>query len=330
MFYRIETLPGCPSRTIAEFDEKKTNIRVVIGRHYSLARLDLEDRPLTRPETVRAASRERLLQREMMPALKILKTDAHSLIPLPGARMNKSITEGEFRMFLRRLLMAAAFVAMSAAVTAPVHAQTQSQCTKSQDATVQCFANYALKTGIFTLHYGMTQTQFDGYGIAVSHLIQTPETNLVVFGMASAVADAMPPTNADGTPNQAAQTNAMNSIVVSELTSNVITLPAETSQQQLQWFSLDMLSCLNPNGGLLMSPGTLLRIIDSYVVAQSPFGSVNWSAVNTNLAAMVTSLSTLGMLKLPSTMTTAQVITFTQSLAVIIYDYKVATNRKTL
>jgi hypothetical protein len=45
---------------------------------------------------------------------------------------------------------------------------------------------------------------------------------------------------------------------------------------------------------------------------------------------MVTSLSTLGLLNLPSTMTTAQVTTFAQSLALIIYDYKIATNRTTL
>src|ERR1700688_1219457 len=117
-------------------------------------------------------------------------------------------------MILRKLLMTGALLGTAAAVAAPAHAQ--SQCTRSQDTAVQCFAQYALKTGIFTLHYGMTATQFNTYGISVSKIIQAPQTNLVLFGLASAVADAMPPTNADGTANQAAQTNAMNAIVVAE------------------------------------------------------------------------------------------------------------------
>ena len=233
-------------------------------------------------------------------------------------------------MFLRKVALTAVFLAGAAAVAAPARAQSTSQCTKNQDAAVQCFAAYSLKTGLFTLHYGMTATQFNSYAVAVSKIIQTPQTNLVVFGMASSVADAMPPTNADGTANQAAQTNAMNAIVGSELTSGLITLPAETTQQQLQWFSLDMATQMDANDGILLSPGTLLRVIDSYVVPQTSNGSVNWAVVNTNLASMVNNLSTLGLLKLPSTMTTAQVTTFAQSLAVIIYDYKIATNRTTL
>ena len=52
--------------------------------------------------------------------------------------------------------------------------------------------------------------------------------------------------------------------------------------------------------------------------------------MNSNLASMVGNLSTLGLLKLPPTMTAAQVAAFAQSLALIIYDYKVATNRTSL
>jgi hypothetical protein len=233
-------------------------------------------------------------------------------------------------MILRKALMTGAILGIATAIAAPAHAQSQSQCTKTQDTAVQCFAEYALKTGLFTLHYGMTATQFNAYGISVSKIIQAPETNLIAFGMASAVADAMPPTNVDGTANQPAQTNAMNAIVVAEISSGLVTLPAETTQQDLQWFSLDMATSMDTNKGILLSPGTLLRIIDSYVVPQTSNGSVNWSVVNSNIASMVGNLSTLGMLKLPPTMTTAQVTSFAQSLAVIIYDYKVATNRTSL
>ena len=92
---------------------------------------------------------------------------------------------------------------------------------------MQCFAGYALKTGLFTLHYGMTATQFDAYSVSVSNIIQAPETNLILFGMASAVADAMPPTNVNGTANQVAQTNAMNAIVVAEVTNGLVTYPPQ-------------------------------------------------------------------------------------------------------
>ena len=209
-------------------------------------------------------------------------------------------------MIFRKLFLTGALLGITAAFAATAHAQSQTQCTKNQDAAVQCFAGYALKTGIFTLHYGMTATQFNSYGVA------------------------MPPTNADGTVNQTAQTNAMNAIVVAEITSGLITIPAETSQQQLQWFSLDMATAMDANKGILMSPGTLLRIVDSYVVPQTVNGSVNWAVVNSNLATMVGSLSTLGLLKLPATITTAQVTTFAQSLALSIYDYKVTTGRSAL
>ena len=233
-------------------------------------------------------------------------------------------------MILRKVILTGALLGIAAAVAAPARAQSQAQCTRSQDTAVQCFATYALKTGLFTLHYGMTATQFNSYGTAVSKIIQTPQTNLVLFGMASSVADAMPPTNADGSANQTAQTNAVNAIVVAEVSSGLVTMPAETTQQDLQWFSLDMATQMDANKGILLSPGTLLRIIDSYVVPQTSNGSVNWTVVNSNLASMVGNLSTLGLLKLPPSMTTAQVTTFAQSLALIIYDYKVATNRKAL
>jgi hypothetical protein len=45
---------------------------------------------------------------------------------------------------------------------------------------------------------------------------------------------------------------------------------------------------------------------------------------------MVTNIATLGLLKLPAAITLAQVRTFAQSLAQIIYTYKVVTARTTL
>src|SRR5580704_11700166 len=109
----------------------------------------------------------------------------------------------------RKLIMAGVCLGLAMAATVPAQAQSEAQCSRSQDTAVQCFAGNAIKTGLFTLHYGMSAAQFETYGVSVSKIIQAPETNLIAFGMASAVADAMPPTNANGTANQIAQTNAM-------------------------------------------------------------------------------------------------------------------------
>jgi hypothetical protein len=230
-------------------------------------------------------------------------------------------------MLIRQLALAGVCLGIAAAAAAPTHAQ---QCTSSQDAAVECFAGDALKTGLLDNHHGLTTSQFKTYSVSVSRILQAQETNLILFGMSSAVADAMPATNANGTANQTAQTNAVNSIVAAELSSGIVTIPAEVNEQDMQWFSLDMVTSMDANNGILLSPGTLLRVIDSYIVAQTSGGSVNWTAVNTNLGVMVTNIATLGLLKLPAAITLAQVRTFAQSLAQIIYTYKVVTARTTL
>jgi len=210
----------------------------------------------------------------------------------------------------------------------PAHAERS--CTSSQDSAVECFANNAVKTKLLTIHYGMTTSQFQAYTVSVSKIMQAQNTNLVIVGLSCAVADAMPPTNADGSANQAAQTDAVNSIVAAELASGIASLPAETSQQDMQWFSLDLVNSMNAGNGVLLSPGTLLRLIDSYVVTSTSGGVVNWSQVNSNLAVMVGNLATSGLLKLPASITQAEVTNFAQSLAQIIYTYKTATGRTSL
>jgi hypothetical protein len=144
------------------------------------------------------------------------------------------------------------------------------------------------------------------------------------------VADAMPPTNANGTANQAAQTNAVNAIVAAEVASGIASPPSGASTQDMQWFALDLVSSMNASNGVLLSPGTLLRIIDSYVVSSTSGGVVNWTQVNANLATMVSNLSTSGLLKLPPSITQAQATAFAQSLAQTIYTYKTATGRTSL
>jgi hypothetical protein len=87
---------------------------------------------------------------------------------------------------------------------------------------------------------------------------------------------------------------------------------------------------MNTNNGILLSPGTMLRVIDSYVVTATTSGTVNWTLANSGITTMITNFASAGLLKLPATITTAQAIQFAQSLAQITYTYKTATGRTTL
>lgn len=215
-------------------------------------------------------------------------------------------------------------------VSAAPPLRAQGGCASAPDAAVQCFVGNAVRTNLVTLQYGMTMSQFKAYGVSVSKIVQQQPTALAVVGLSSAVADALPPTNADGSANQAAQTAAIDSIVDAAIANNVLTLPAETNSQDLKWFSLDLVSAMNTNNGVLLSPGTFLRVIDSYVVTATAGGTVNWTQANSGIAAMITNFASAGLLKLPATITTAQAIQFAQSLAQVTSTYRTATGRASL
>jgi hypothetical protein len=229
-------------------------------------------------------------------------------------------------MKVQKLMCVVVCAAVAAIAASPAHAQ----CTASQNAAVQCFIDNAVTTNLTSLRYGMSLTQFEAYGISVSNILQDQPTLMALLGMAGAVADAMPPTNLDASANVAAQQTAMNSIVASEVTNNLFPMPAQSNQQDLQWFSLDLVSGMNSSTGVLLSPGTLLRVVDSYVVTATTGGVVNWTRVNTQLASMVNKLASAGLLKLPPSFSQKQAVAFTQSLAQIIYTYKAATGRANL
>ena len=203
-------------------------------------------------------------------------------------------------------------------------------CSSGQDAAVQCFVGNAVRTNLVTLQYGMSMSQFKAYGVSVSKIVQQQPTALAVVGLASAVADALPPTNVNGSANLAAQTAAINSIVDAGIANNFLTLPADTTSQDLKWFSLDLVNVMNTNNGILLSPGTMMRVIDSYVVTSTASGTVNWTQANSGIATMITNFASAGLLKLPATITTTQAIQFAQSLAQITYTYKTTTGRTTL
>ena len=208
--------------------------------------------------------------------------------------------------------------------------QAQGGCASAPDAAVQCFVGNAVRTQLVTLQYGMNMAQFKAYGVSVSKIVQEQPTALAVVALASAVADALPPTNADGSANLAAQTAAINSIVDAGIANNFLILPAETTSQDLKWFSLDLVNLMNTNNGILLSPGTMLRVIDSYVVTSTVNGQLNWTQANSGIATMITNFSSAGLLKLPATISINQAVQFAQSLAQITATYKTATSRTTL
>jgi hypothetical protein len=195
---------------------------------------------------------------------------------------------------------------------------------------VQCFVANAVHSSLVTMQFGMTMSQFKAYGLSVSKIVQQQPTARAVVGLASAVADALPPTNANGFANPAAQSAAVNAIVDAAIANDIITVPAETNAQDLRWFSLDLVNAMNANSGILLSPGTMLRVIDSYVVTATTSGTVNWTQANSGIATMITNFASAGLLKLPATITTAEATQFAQSLAQITYTYRTATSRTSL
>jgi len=230
-------------------------------------------------------------------------------------------------MILKNIVLAGVCLLV---VSAAPPLRAQGGCASAPDAAVQCFVGNAVRTNLVTLQYGMTMAQFKAYGVSVSKIVQEQPTALAVVGLASAVADALPPTNANGTANQAAQTTAIDAIVDAGLANNILILPAETTPQDLKWFSLDLVNVMNTNNGILLSPGTMLRVIDSYVVTANVNGQINWTQANTGIATMIANFAGAGLLKLPATITTAQAIQFAEALAQITYSYKAATGRTTL
>ena len=209
---------------------------------------------------------------------------------------------------------------------------TSAQCASSQNAAVDCFVSNAVKTGLTSPRYGMTMTQFKAYGVSVSKILQTQDTYLILAGASSAIADAMPPTNANGSANATAQQNAISAMVNAALSSNLATLPPQTTQLDLEYFSMDLVTAMNTSGGFLelMTPGISLRLIDSYVVTGTSNSAVNWASVDSSLAAAINSMIASGLMKIPSGVSVAQVNTFVDSVAQAIWNYKQATGRAKL
>lgn len=229
----------------------------------------------------------------------------------------------------KRLIVSVCLV--GAAVSA-LSTSAATNCTASQQAAVECFVANAVATNLTKPRYGMTLARFETYGVAVSQILQTRQTYLLLVGVSGAVADAMPPTNSDGSANLLAQHHAITDIVRAASAAGFASIPANATLQDMEWFALDVSGAMNDNAGFLqlLTPGVSLRMIDSYVVTATAGSQVNWTEVETNLTNAVNAFVKAGLIKIPAGMTLAQVTTFASSIAHIIYTYKADTGRSSL
>ncbi len=233
-------------------------------------------------------------------------------------------------------MKAALILVMLVLVTGiPAAAQipSQLQCTGSQDAAVQCFVMNAVSTRLTSIPSGMTLAQYQAYGVAISKTFQTPTLLVFLIGMTSAAADALPPTNAQGNADQTAQNNAVNAVVAAGLKDALFTLPSEVSLAQLQQIAREMTGQVGQNNGLVISPGALLRTLDSYIVSATSTSSgtaaaaVNWLQVTTGLSTLVNNLMSTGLMKLPTGISLGDVKQFALDVCTAIEQYKQATQK---
>jgi hypothetical protein len=227
---------------------------------------------------------------------------------------------------IKRFVLAGVFICIfGLLISQPGSAQS---CTGNQDEAVDCFIKNAVSTRLLVIPSGMSLTQYKSYGVAVSKVLQTPSAAVFLLGMTGAIADAMPPTNANGTANQAAQDAFVNTIITAGLRDGIITLPAETTSAQLQLFARELTAAMTSNGGVTISPGAFLRVLDVYVVAATPLsGPVNWLQVTTNINILVSGLQTAGLIRLPAGLTISNVEQFAFDTANAIEAYKLATGK---
>jgi hypothetical protein len=216
-------------------------------------------------------------------------------------------------------------------VAAPANAQEVNPCNNSQTLAVRCFVRNAIATKILTVPSGMSATNYSNYAVSVFYITQDTNLSVILLGTTTAIADAMPAKNADGTANETAQTNAINSIINSESLTGLITLPSQTTEAQVELFAQQTVTNLTGFTGVSLSPGAVLRLIDSYIItATSSTGAINWTTVDASLTTAVKNLIGSSMLKLPSGVTQAQFTTFVEDVAHAIATYKSATGRKSL
>jgi hypothetical protein len=235
-------------------------------------------------------------------------------------------------MFLSKPFFLSILLATLVLSSSAVAQSTPSNCSASQAAAVQCFVANAVTTNMTPLRHGMTLPQFEAYGVSVSSIVRSNHTYLIVVGLSSAVADAMPPTNADGSANTSAQGSAIGAIVSAAVSNHLANISSGITLQDLQYFSIDVTTAMNDNNDYLslLTPGVSLRMIDSYLVSSTSSGTVNWTEVDNGLASAVQNFVQSGLMKIPPGVSQADLVAFSEAVAQAIYTYKQSTKRPTL
>jgi hypothetical protein len=74
----------------------------------------------------------------------------------------------------------------------------------------------------------------------------------------------------------------------------MISLPANTTANQLKLLARQVTATIDQNTGVVISPGALLRVLDSYLISAASGGTVDWAQVPTNISNLVDGLVSAG------------------------------------
>jgi len=237
--------------------------------------------------------------------------------------------------------LAAALTTLAAAP--PARAQFPATCTAAQNAAAKCVAGTALNAKLLLVPSGIAPSPDGTLDLASPRAPRSRSIAVTIAAALFAVADAMPPANANGSPNAAAQIAAINAIIEAAVSRGILPLPARTTLAQLQ--SLAQSSAANAaadsnaeadagddrNDDASLSPATVLRVIDSYIVtATDANGNVRWATADAGISAAIGNLLSSGMIQLPSGMTLSKLDLFAGDVARAIAAYKSATGRRSL
>jgi hypothetical protein len=205
-------------------------------------------------------------------------------------------------------------------------------CDSSPQAAVDCFVQHAVKTGLVELPPDMTLDEFRAWGVSVAEMLREPGASVLALGLASAVADALPPVSLNGLDRDAsAQAAAIDAIVESAIATRLLVLPAGATAADAKRMVFQMAERFGSYNGPNFSSGTVLRMLDAVLMsATDSTGRVDWVKVNDSIAKLVAALNAAGLLTLPSGTTVDGVRKFAQDTALAIYNYKLATGQSRL
>jgi hypothetical protein len=239
--------------------------------------------------------------------------------------------------------LAAALTTLAAAP--PARAQFPATCTAAQNAAAKCVAGTALNAKLLLVPSGIAPSPDGTLDLASPRAPRSRSIAVTIAAALAAVAAAMPPVNVNGSPNAAAQIAAINAMIEAAVSRGILPLPARTTLAQLQ--SLAQNSTANAaadsnadaeadpgddrNDDASLSPATVLRVIDSYIVtATDANGNVRWATADAGISAAIGNLLSSGMIQLPSGMTLSKLDLFAGDVARAIAAYKSATGRRSL